>query len=182
MHLCFILFLVCLNVCVCECLLQNNMRMSTWNQYSWVRGPLRECLRARRLRPTLLLHTTCVRSWCTWRTSCVAAFKKQKMIIIINGNELNELIWFDRSWEGPHLWGQTNFGPAQTRSRQGLPMVVSGVGCWVRSPTQAALHLLHLIEIQQSHSIRVCRTIISAATWMDVLRGRMWLWAKYVSM
>ena len=42
-HLFFVLFLVCLYVCVCECLLHNNMRMYTSNQYSYVRGPVREC-------------------------------------------------------------------------------------------------------------------------------------------
>jgi len=41
--------------------------------HSCVQGPLQECLWGRRLRPTLLLHTTCVRSWYTWRASCVAA-------------------------------------------------------------------------------------------------------------
>ena len=40
-------------------------------------GSLRECLRARRFRATLLLHTTCVHSWCTWRTNCVAAYKNK---------------------------------------------------------------------------------------------------------
>jgi len=30
----------------------------------------------RRFWATLLLHTTCVRSCCTWRASCVAAFNK----------------------------------------------------------------------------------------------------------
>jgi len=33
---------------------------------------------ARRFRASLLLHTTCVRSWCTWRASCVAAKHKNK--------------------------------------------------------------------------------------------------------
>jgi len=33
----------------------------------------------RRFRPTFLLHTTCVRSCCTWCDSCVAAFKKKNM-------------------------------------------------------------------------------------------------------
>jgi len=33
---------------------------------------------ARRFRPTLLLHTTYVHSCCTWRASCVAAFKNKK--------------------------------------------------------------------------------------------------------
>jgi len=42
-HLCYVLFLVCLYVCVCECLFHNNMRMYTSNQYPYVRGPLREC-------------------------------------------------------------------------------------------------------------------------------------------
>ena len=49
----------CLTTCVCVC-------------HSF-HGPLRECLRARCFRATLLLHTTCVRSCCTWRASCVAA-------------------------------------------------------------------------------------------------------------
>jgi len=43
-HLCFDLFLVCLYVCVCECLLRNNMRTYTSNQYSYVWSPLREYL------------------------------------------------------------------------------------------------------------------------------------------
>jgi len=34
---------------------------------------LRDCLRARRFWATLLLHTTCARSCCTWCDSCVAA-------------------------------------------------------------------------------------------------------------
>ena len=46
--LCFVLFLVCLYVCVCECLLHNSMRMYTSNQFSYVRGPLRQC---RSIRP-----------------------------------------------------------------------------------------------------------------------------------
>jgi hypothetical protein len=29
MHLCFVLFLFCVYVCVCECLLHNNMQMYT---------------------------------------------------------------------------------------------------------------------------------------------------------
>ena len=39
-------FLVCLYICVCECLLHNNVRMYTSNQY--VRGPLQGC---RSIRP-----------------------------------------------------------------------------------------------------------------------------------
>jgi len=47
-------------------------------QHLCVQGPLQECLRARRFRATLLLHTTCVRSWCNWRASSVAAKQNQK--------------------------------------------------------------------------------------------------------
>jgi len=36
----------------------------------------------RRFRPTLLLHTTCVRSCCTWRASCVAVFNQKKNEIL----------------------------------------------------------------------------------------------------
>jgi len=43
-HVCSVLFIVCLYVCVCECVFQNNVQMYTSNQYSWVRGPLREGL------------------------------------------------------------------------------------------------------------------------------------------
>ena len=67
MDVCFVLFLFCLFPCVCVCL--------------WVRGPLRECLWARRFQATLILHTTCVRSCRTWRASCVAAYLKKKQVI-----------------------------------------------------------------------------------------------------
>jgi len=50
------------------------------SKHVYVRGPLRECLWARRLRRTLLLHTTCAYSWCTWRAICVAAFNKNKKL------------------------------------------------------------------------------------------------------
>jgi len=39
---------------------------------------LRECLQAGRFRASLIVHTTCVRSWCNWRTSCVAANNNKK--------------------------------------------------------------------------------------------------------
>ena len=50
---------VCLRMQMCT----SKKKMSTYtsNECSYVRGPLRECLWARWLRPTLLLHTTCVR-------------------------------------------------------------------------------------------------------------------------
>jgi len=64
MDVCFVLFLFCLSTCVCVCL--------------QVRGPLQKCPRAGRFRASLLLHTTCVRSWCNWRASCVASKQQQK--------------------------------------------------------------------------------------------------------
>jgi len=45
----FVLFIICLYICVCECLLQNNnyktkyQNNTTSRQYPYVRGPLREC-------------------------------------------------------------------------------------------------------------------------------------------
>ena len=39
---------------------------------------------ARRFRASLLLHTTCVRSCCTWRASCVCCFVL--LVILILGN------------------------------------------------------------------------------------------------
>jgi len=48
-------------------------------------GPLRECLRARRFRAqaTLLLHTICGRSCCTWRASCLGQNTKKKVPIYV---------------------------------------------------------------------------------------------------
>ena len=60
----FVLFLFYLTTCVCVC--------------HQVHGPLRECLRARRFRASLLLHTTCVRSCCKWRASRVVAKHSKK--------------------------------------------------------------------------------------------------------
>jgi len=72
-HWCFVLFLVCLYVCVCECLLHNNMRMYTSNQYSNVRGPLRECRSIRPGASGLPYYCTsiCVRFGCTRLATCV---------------------------------------------------------------------------------------------------------------
>jgi len=55
---CCVLFLFCLSIFLCVCL--------------QLQGPLRECPQAGRFRASLLLHTTCVRSWCNWHASCVA--------------------------------------------------------------------------------------------------------------
>ena len=46
--------------------------------YAIVQGPLQECLRAARFRASLLVHTTCVRSCCNWRSNCVATKQNQK--------------------------------------------------------------------------------------------------------
>jgi len=48
-HVFFVLLIVCLYICVCEWLLQNNNHQTKHEnntlliQHSWVRGPLREC-------------------------------------------------------------------------------------------------------------------------------------------
>ena len=48
-HVCFVLFIFCLCICVRECVLQNNKHETKHNnntsskQHSYVRGPLREC-------------------------------------------------------------------------------------------------------------------------------------------
>ena len=48
-YMCFVLFTVCLYICVCECLLQNNnhetkhQNSTISQQHEYVRGPLREC-------------------------------------------------------------------------------------------------------------------------------------------
>jgi len=48
-HVCFVLFIVCLYICVCECLPENknhktkHKNNTTSKQHSYVRGPLREC-------------------------------------------------------------------------------------------------------------------------------------------
>ena len=39
---------------------------------------LRECLRARRFCASVLLHTTCNRSCCNWRASCVVTKHEEK--------------------------------------------------------------------------------------------------------
>jgi len=54
------------------------MWIYTSNEFSHVQGLLRECLWARRLLSTLLLHTTCVRFGCTRRANCVTVSNKRK--------------------------------------------------------------------------------------------------------
>ena len=70
---------VCSYICVCACLFQNNMRTICEciiksifiGPRSIAEVPLSSGL------PYYLLHTTFVRSCCTWRASCVAALKKK---------------------------------------------------------------------------------------------------------
>ena len=71
---------------------------------------MRECLRARHFRASLLLHTTCVSS-CNWRTSCVAA-KHTKKDKAISGKDVPSE-WHDRTnravftWQEPRRKGGT---------------------------------------------------------------------------
>jgi len=69
----FYFYFVCLHVCTYAF---NDI--STYTLRALLQGPLREYHRARRFRASLLLHTTCVRSCCNWRASCVAAKQWKK--------------------------------------------------------------------------------------------------------
>ena len=79
------LFLVCLYVCVRECLLHNNMRRYTSNQYSNIWGPLRECRSIRPGASGLPYYRTsiCVRFGCTRLASCVDLKTKQKKLVCL---------------------------------------------------------------------------------------------------
>jgi len=91
---------------------------------------LRECLWARRFWATLLLHITCVRSWCNWRASCVAAKQTKNKFVqghgwsgeglkfeggnLIHRNVVLVFCIFDVSrfeWESlAIIWGPEYFG------------------------------------------------------------------------
>jgi len=68
-HVCIVLFIVCLYICVCECLLQNNNHQTkhknntTSKEHSCrsIAGVPFDSVR--RFRATLLLRTTCMRRW-----------------------------------------------------------------------------------------------------------------------
>ena len=57
----FYFYFVCLHVCAYAF---NGIR--TYTLRALLQGPLRDCPRAGHFRASLLLHTTCVRSCCTW--------------------------------------------------------------------------------------------------------------------
>ena len=171
--MCFVLFIVCLYICVCECILQNNNHKTRHKnntiskQHSYVRDPLRECRSiwsgASGLPyycAPLVYVSDVIDSLAVWRhnkpktktktklgvTRCVALF-----YVPILGNQCTVPGFHQGEPTGhapmiqnrrretstclltPHWWVRTNIGPARTRSRQGLPLVVNGVSCWVRS-------------------------------------------------
>ena len=52
------------------------------------------------------------------------------------GPNFSEILHLPRPSKATHTFAydpERAVGPAQTRSRQGLPLVVNGVSCWVRS-------------------------------------------------
>ena len=73
-HVCFVLFIVCLYICVCECLLQNNNHKTKYKDTTTSGSAFEPGGSGLPYRCT----TICVRSWCTWRASCVAKQKQKK--------------------------------------------------------------------------------------------------------
>ena len=73
-HVCFVLFIVCLYICVCECLLQNNNHKTKYKDTTTSGSAFEPGGSGLPYR----CITICVRSWCTWRASCVAKQKQKK--------------------------------------------------------------------------------------------------------
>ena len=76
LHVWFVLFLVCLYICICECLLQNNNLQTKHKNDT-------NCGSASQPGAAWLPYycaSICVRSWCNWRASSVDSKteKKQK--------------------------------------------------------------------------------------------------------
>jgi len=94
---------------------------------------------ARRFRPTLLLHTTYVRSWCTLRASCVAAFnKKQKSGLSEGLPILRSPVRFclpavpcNTVFCGSYWFSSSS--PGYTSLMSPNEHWTCGVSCWVRS-------------------------------------------------
>jgi len=107
--LCFVLFLVCLYVCVCECLLHNNMRMYTSNQYSNIRGPLRECRSIWPGASGLPYYCTsiCVRFGCTRLATCV----DWKTELNLHGNREIVGVWTVGVWVHRDSWLRAQMFP-----------------------------------------------------------------------
>jgi len=73
-HVCFVLFIVCLKICVCECLLQNNNHRTKHKNNT-------NCGSAFELGASGLscyCASICVRSWCNWRASSVDSKPKKE--------------------------------------------------------------------------------------------------------
>jgi len=77
-HVWFFLFIICLYICVCECLLQSNNHKTkhknntTSKQHSYVWGPLRECGSFQSGASGLPYYCTLL-VCCNWFADCVAA-------------------------------------------------------------------------------------------------------------
>ena len=85
-HVCSVVLIVCLYICICECLLENNNHKTTHrintlsNQHSYVRGPLRECRSIRSGASGLPYYcTTCMHLCRNWLASCVAAWHNKNL-------------------------------------------------------------------------------------------------------
>jgi len=94
-HVCFVLFIVCLYICVCECLFQNNNfrtkhnNNTTSKQHSYVRGPLRGCRSIRSGAsglPDYCAPLVCVSvvmdALAVWRHNKPKKHKKKKVVVV----------------------------------------------------------------------------------------------------
>jgi len=78
-HACFVLFIVCLYICVCECLLQNNNHKTKHKNNT-------NCGSAFEPGASRLPYYCafiCVRSWCNWRASLLIPNQKNKIVMWI---------------------------------------------------------------------------------------------------
>jgi len=85
LHVWFVLFLVCLYICICECLLQNNNLQTKHKNNT-------NCGSAFEPGASGLPYycvSICVRSWCNWRASSVDSKTNKKKIICQTPRQLS---------------------------------------------------------------------------------------------
>ena len=111
-HVCLVLFLFCLSICMCVCL--------------QVEGPLRKCLRARCFRASLYCTSICVHSWCNWRASCASCVdSKPKKKKSEHGNA-NCPVFCRGGLETQELFPKAYF----THIHAYLPLFIRVMGSW----------------------------------------------------
>ena len=118
--MCFVLFLVCLYICVCECLHQN-INHKTKHANNTNCGSTFEPGAS---RLPYYCASICVRSWCNWRASSVDSKTKQPKKKMVLGKfalvgVMSILHWVQKH---PELWRQypipASFAPAPRLRRR----------------------------------------------------------------